>query len=41
MKAARYIFFTNSVGPMVEFYRDVMKMKVLVHPSANSFPWVG
>ena len=37
MKAARYIFFTNSVGPMVEFYRDVMKMKVLDPPKAMDY----
>ena len=35
MTAARYIFFTDNVERMVSFYRDVMKMTVLMPPEAT------
>ena len=34
MMAARYIFFTDNVERMVSFYRDVMKMTILMPPEA-------
>ena len=34
MTAARYIFFTDNVERMVSFYRDRMKMTILMPPEA-------
>ena len=35
MLATRYIFFTDNVQRMVSFYRDVMRMTVLMPPEAT------
>ncbi len=35
MLATRYIYFTDNVQRMVSFYRDVMRMKVLMPPEAT------
>ena len=35
MLATRYTFFTDNVERMVSFYRDVMRMTVLMPPEAT------
>jgi|TARA_Y100000294_G_C8492629_1_gene311404 predicted enzyme related to lactoylglutathione lyase len=37
MKASRYIYFTDNVGRLVSFYRDVMGMEVIAPPEAMDF----
>lgn len=35
MLATRYIYFTDNVERMVSFYRDVMRMTVLMPPEST------